>query len=171
MYGSLAELNSHFKESHPPVICDICKESFNTPSTLSQHKYKHRKLEFSCDQCSKLFPFMSDQHLHMNTHRTIKSFTCVRPKCCRSYFSKGELDKHAKIHSKVLWKCTLCPYSNSDEWNLKVHMRVHSGPKKYLCKNCLQLFKYDTHLHHHLPCLKTVDTKYSGVKHSDSPTF
>ena len=35
VFDSLAELNSHFKESHPPVICDICKESFNTPSTLS----------------------------------------------------------------------------------------------------------------------------------------
>ena len=127
-----------------------------TPSALTRHSYTHKNLEFGCDQCGKKFAFESDRDLPMNTHRTIKSFTCANPNCGQSYFSKGELDKHVKTHENMFWKCSLCQYQNADEWNLKAHMRVHSGLKKYLhanmCKTCLKLFKYDTQLQCHLPC-------------------
>ena len=147
-----AKLNNRHKEQHQLVICDVCKEYFNTPSTLARHVYKHRDLKFKCDQCGKRFPFEKDRDLHLNTHRTIKSFRCANSNCDRSYFSKGELDKHAKTHDNITWKCKLCIYTNADERNLKAHMRVHSSLKKYLCPTCLRLFKYDTQLRHHLPC-------------------
>ena len=151
-YDSVAALNNHFRNSHLPSICEICRLRFNTPSALSCHVYKHRKLEHICEHSGKKFPFASDLKTHMNSHWTVKSFVCVKPKCGKSYFSKGELDKHVKTHSKVLWRCRLCTYTNRDERNLKSHMRVHSGLKKYLCDNCLKLFKYDTQFCRHLPC-------------------
>ena len=148
----MAKLNFHHKDKHSLVKGNICNELFNTPSTLSRHKYKHKECKYSCEQCDKLFPFESDHDLHLNTHRTIKAFRCAHPKCDKAYYSKGELDKHVKTHENVTWRCTMCKYSNPDECNLKSHMRVHSGLKKYLCPNCLKLFKYDVQLCRHLPC-------------------
>ena len=180
VFDSLAEINTHHKDTHPPVKCPDCKELFNTPSTLARHVYKHRKLRFKCDQCGSSFPFASDRDLHLNTHRKIKSFRCANPKCDKAYFSQGELDKHAKTHDNVLWSCTMCDYSNADERNLKSHMRVHSELKKYLCTYCLRLFKYDTQLRrHHAECKQAkncpedevTDKKIGKIKRSQSPIF
>ena len=168
IYDSVAALNDHFRNSHLPSICEICRLRFNTPSALSHHVYKHRKLEHVCKHCGKKFPFASDLKTHMNSHWTVKSFVCIKPKCGKSYFSKGELDKHVKTHSKVLWRCRLCTYTNHDERNLKSHMRVHSGLRKYLCDNCLTLFKYDTQLCHHLTCKLPPFKPGYGSKTKDS---
>ena len=164
---SSAKLNTHHKDNHQPVKCDVCKELFNTPSTLARHVYKHRELKFKCEQCGKRFPFEGDRDLHLNTHRTIKSFRCANPSCNKSYFSKGELDKHAKTHDNITWKCKHCMYTNSDERNLKSHMRVHSALKRYLCPTCLQLFKYDTQLRRHLPCKSNVPVKGNDNKNTE----
>ena len=59
-YDSVAALNDHFRNSHLPSICEICRLRFNTPSALSRHVYKHRKLEHICEHCGKKFPFASD---------------------------------------------------------------------------------------------------------------
>ena len=158
-FESVAVLNDHFRKNHPPTVCPTCHLCFNTPSALSRHIYKHKKLEYVCKHCGKEFPFASDLNTHMNSHRTVKSFVCVKPKCGKSYFSKGELDKHVKTHSKKLWKCTFCTYTNRDQRNLKSHMRVHSGLKKYLCNNCRKLFKHDTQLRRHLPCTSEMRKK------------
>ena len=171
---SMAKLNLHHKDKHSPVKCNICNELFNTPSTLSRHKYKHKECKYSCEQCGKLFPFESDRDLHLNTHRTIKAFQCDR-----AYYSKGELGKHVKTHENVKWRCTMCKYSNLDERNLKSHMRVHSGLKKYLCPSCLKLFKYNVQLRRHLPCkMKNSGNSsdpskqsISKLKRSSSPSF
>ena len=174
MYNSVAELNHHYIGSHPPVICKICNERFNTPNTLARHKYKHKTLDFKCKQCGKEFPFKSDCDLHMNTHRTIKSYKCAKPGCDKSYYSQGELDKHAKTHGKKVWKCSLCKYQNKDGCNLKAHIRVHSGFKRYICHNCLKLFRYDTQLCRHLPCTaepaKNPDSNIK-LKPSNSPDY
>ena len=64
-YDSVAVLNDHFRNSHLPSICEICRLRFNTPSVLSRHVYKHKKLEHVCEHCGKKFPFASDLK---NTH-------------------------------------------------------------------------------------------------------
>ena len=174
LFNSVAKLNRHYIDNHPPLICKICNDRFNTLSTLSRPRYKHKKLDFKCNKCGKEFPFKSDHDLHMNTHHTIKSFKCAKPKCDWSYYSQGELDKHAKTHTRRTWKCPQCPYVNKDERNLKAHMRVHSRFKQYICHNCLKLFRYDTQLRRHLPGKeKPAQNQGSSlkIKRSASPSF
>ena len=48
------EVNKHYCESHPPVTCIDCKETFTTPDTLLRHRYIHRAVsKFDCDKCDK----------------------------------------------------------------------------------------------------------------------
>ena len=46
---SMAKLNLHHKNNHSPVKCNVCNEMFNTPSTLSQHMYKHKDCKYNCE--------------------------------------------------------------------------------------------------------------------------
>ena len=174
IHNSVSELNSHYKASHPPVKCKKCGLHFNTPSTLSRHSYQHTKTDYPCTHCEKCFPFDSDLKLHLNTHQKIKSFRCKSSGCTKSYFSKVEVTKHAETHTKILWTCELCLYINKDKRNLKAHIRVHSNLKPYMCKACLELFRYDTQLLQHLPCKVNLDSKdiqTENPKRSSSPTF
>ena len=148
-WNSVAELNRHFKDVHPPLQCKICKNYLNTPSTLTRHMFSHRELKYPCDYCPKWFPFESDRDTHHISHQTLKTFACISPNCGKTFFFKGDLTKHVKIHRKVKWKCQHCPYVPKDERNLKAHQRLHSNLKPYICKNCLQLFKYNEQLKWH----------------------
>ena len=180
IHDSIALLNAHYKSSHPPVKCEECSLFFNTPSTRSRHMYKHINVDHSCTKCDKKFPFESDLSLHMNKHRTVKSFKCKSPGCKKSYYSKGELDKHTETHKNIDWNCELCTYSSKDKRNLKAHMRVHSNLKPYMCEKCTKLFCYDTQLRRHwmLPCdkeekasVKNADSDRIKPKRSRSPSF
>ena len=149
-FDKLAQLNHHYKDSHPPLTCKSCDAQFSTPSTLERHSYKHKSLKYSCKVCSKGFPFSSNQDSHELSHTTEKNFNC--PKCDKVYINKGDLVKHKKTHEKKMWTCRICEYSNCDEHNLKVHMRKHSNLLPYICDTYLKLFKYHTQWKRHLPC-------------------
>ena len=167
-WNSVAELNRHYKEVHPPLQCKICKKYLNTPSTLTRHMFSHRELKYPCEYCPKRFPFESDRDTHHIRHRTLKTFACVNPNCGKTFFFKGNLTKHVKTHRKVKWKCQYCSYVSKDERNLKAHQRVHSNLKLYICKNCLQLFKYNEQLKRHrarpkdCECFKTLKSLRSA---------
>ena len=163
-FGKLAELNRHYKDSHPPLTCSSCDCAFSTPSTLEQHSYKHKDLKFKCSVCGKGFPFASNHDSHELSHTTEKKFKCKD--CDKAYINKGDLVKHEKTHTKKMWQCRICDYSNCDERNLKLHMRKHSNLMPYLCEKCLKLFKYHMQLKRHLP--------YTGtppIKRSSNPDY
>ena len=104
IYDSIALLNRHFKDTHPPLQCKICDKYVNTPSTLTRHMYSHKELKFSCDFCPKKFTFESDCDTHHISHRKIKTFLCNKPKCGKSFFFEGDLTKHVKTHQKKISK-------------------------------------------------------------------
>ena len=171
-WNSVAELNWHFKDVHPPIQCKICKNFLNTPNTLARHMFSHRELKYPCDHCSKRFAFESDRNTHHISHRKIKTFVCNSPNCGKTFFFKGHLTKHVKTHQKIKWKCQHCKYVSKDERNLKAHQRLHSNLKSYICKNCLQLFKYNEQLKRHQARPKDCE-RYKELKSqwSESPEY
>ena len=136
-FPKLAEENAHYKLKHEPVSCDICGQSFNTPSTLHHHKYIHAELKFKCSVCNKGFPFTSDRDVHLVKHEPNHKHKC--DSCERAFFMKGDLEKHMLTHLNKAWKCSMCKYVTKDQCNLKAHMRLHSKLMLYLCENCLKL--------------------------------
>ena len=143
----MTEFNRHFKDSHEPVICEVCSLSFNTPSTLKCHAYIHKELKFACPKCHKKFPFSSDRDVHLVSHDTEKKHVCAT--CNKDFFMKSDLTKHEKMHLQISLKCNQCEYSSTDEHNLKAHRRSHSNLMPYMCSKCLSLFKFHTQLKRH----------------------
>ena len=167
-YPNMVDFNKHFKGSHDPVHCKVCKENFSTPSALHCHRYRHNNLRYACSKCGKLFPFLSDRNNHEISHHKVKMHHCIHPWCNKSYLRKGELTAHALTHKKGhICKCRLCNYTSPDQCNLKAHMRVHSKLKRYLCPHCSQLFHYDTQLRRHLK--KDHSTKNTVCTGNSSP--
>ena len=131
-------------------MCKICDREFVTPNALERHSYLHKSLNFTCTVCDLGFPFRSSLESHMLSHTMDKKHKCT--KCPKSFISKDDLTKHLKVHSKKIWRCSMCTYTSKDERNLKAHHRKHSNLRQYIYSLCLKLFKYHTQLKRHLPC-------------------
>ena len=108
----MVDFNKHFKSSHDPLQCRVCKEDFSTPSALHRHRYRHKDLRYACSKCGKQFPFSSDRDNHEINHCKVKMHHCIQPGYNKSYLRKGELTAHALTHKKGhVYKCSLCKYN------------------------------------------------------------
>ena len=161
--GSTKERNEHHKEAHGKLTCAVCNESFDTPSALDKHKYKHVEQRFKCTECNEVYPFESQLKEHHMKHRTKKSFQCMSAKCGKWFKIESSLKKHVLIHDGVMHKCKAkkgCDYENTDIRNVRAHEKTHSDDKAYGCDKCGETFKYWMQMNRHFkdnkcPALKT----------------
>ena len=161
--GSTKERNEHHKEAHGKLTCAVCNESFDTPSALDKHKYKHVEQRFKCTDCNEVYPFESQLKEHRMKHRTKKSFQCMSAKCGKWFKIESSLKKHVLIHDGVMHKCKAkkgCDYENTDIRNVRAHEKTHSNDKAYGCDKCGETFKYWMQINRHFkdnkcPALKT----------------
>ena len=79
------ELNTQHLTQHPKIVCDICNKIFDTPSSMSRHRYSHKTLQFFCEDCGKGFFFSSELTSHRRRHPTIPGFVCFTKNCGESY--------------------------------------------------------------------------------------
>ena len=80
-FGSQGEVNEHFRTTHPPVQCDICQNTFDTPAAMVKHKYHHYEYMYECNHCGKGFHFESQLREHLCVHQAQGDWTCFCPKC------------------------------------------------------------------------------------------
>ena len=143
------ERNDHFKQKHRKLQCKKCKKFFHTPSAFSLHQYIHKDGQFECDVCKQFFPFRSHLDHHMVSHWETRKYKCQEPFCEKDFTHKSDLVKHECTHSGVMYKCSKCDYSNSDERNYNQQLRKHTNDKPFLCKQCREHFKYTMQLKRH----------------------
>ena len=82
--GTQREINNHYRSTHQPLRCPVCRDLFFTPATLQHHSYYQiHPLQFSCgyNNCDKVFPFTSDRDHHSMVHRTVKTHQCMSKGC------------------------------------------------------------------------------------------
>ena len=146
------ERNQHHKTAHGVLKCAICEDTFDTPSGLHRHKYKHSDLNFTCETCGDKFPFSSQLKDHRIKHLTGKGFTCFAKDCGKSFKNNSSLVRHLQTHSGKTFKCPKkgCDYSTKAERNLKSHLIWHMDTHNYSCENCGQAFKYHTQMSRHV---------------------
>ena len=143
------ERNDYFKRKHRKLQCEKCKKFFRTPSAFNLHKYTHRDGQFECNVCRAYFPFKSQLEHHMVSHRETREYRCLEPFCEKEFTHKSDLVKHEHTHSGVMYKCSKCEYSNSDERNYNQHLRKHTDKTPFQCKQCGERFKYTMQLKCH----------------------
>ena len=148
-WATCKERNDHFKRNHLKLQCEKCKKFFRTPSVFSLHKYIHRDCQFECNVCRAYFPFKSQLDHHMVSHNETREYKCQEPFCEKEFTHKSDLVKHEHTHSGIMYKCSKCEYSNSDEWNYNQHLHKHTDKTPFQCKQCGERFKYTMQLKHH----------------------
>ena len=125
--------NVHHKTTHGALKCAVCDASFDTPSGLQCHKYKHSDLKYICETCGEKFPFCSQLKDHRTKHLTGRGFTCFSKNFGKSFKNNSSLICHLQVHSGKTFHCPVdgCDYSNKAERNLKSHMALHSDTHNY----------------------------------------
>ena len=142
---SLHSLNEHYQRRHRKVKCNVCGQSFNTPSSRDKHMYTHKSRKwYPCEHCDKDFPFESMLNDHKGKHTVQKRFPCWWPKCKKGFSFKGDLTKHIHAHRKKdkPIRCKYCDYENPDIRNVKQHERTHTDEKPHKCKYCGKGFRF-----------------------------
>ena len=143
-FGSQREVNEHFRTTHPPVQCDICQRTFDTPAAMVKHKYHHYEYMYECNHCRKGFHFDESQlKEHLRVHQAQGDWTCFHLKYGKRFKCESELNLHLIAHNKKEYKCDQCAYSNTDPRNLRAHQRRHSDKKPLLCPKCGKGFKWE----------------------------
>ncbi|XP_018336391.1 gastrula zinc finger protein xFG20-1-like isoform X1 [Agrilus planipennis] len=148
--------------------CEICNQSYNTPSILSSHMIiKHAdssKWKYVCSHCNKKFPFKSNRDTHIRRHHTnaTSSYTCYH--CGESYTSRILLINHIRskhtLKSQHTRKCQICASIFINQLKLENHMRKEHGletgmlkkrMKRYSCEKCGRKYTTERVLRMHVP--------------------
>ena len=158
-FTSQKELNEHFRAMHPPVKCDMCEKSFDTPAAMLRHKYKHYEYMYECDVCSRGFQFASQLKEHKRVHQAQGDWVCFKPKCGKRFKRESELNAHLVSHNKKLLHCDECPYTNPDPRNLRAHKQRHSDALPFKCSFCGRGFKWVQQRIRHLKSGKCPEQK------------
>lgn len=98
-FPSRSTLERHYP-SHTgerPFLCSYsgCGMSFVTGSNARKHeRYKHEPRLYTCSECDKAFPFLSELNKHFRSHTGEQPFTCSHTGCDKSFFRQDRARAH-----------------------------------------------------------------------------
>ena len=173
---------AHFELSDKKLFpCSECGKQFKDPSARNGHQKFHLDIKpYVCQVCSKTFTSNFQLEAHRRTHTGEKPFACnVCGRCftTKTHLKSHKLHKHSAVKIKGLKShlCQECGQSFVKEYDLRVHMRKHTGERPFECSECGKSFASEKNFINHKrihsgekpyscdTCLKTFST-CSGLR-------
>ncbi|KAL4071237.1 hypothetical protein V8B97DRAFT_436074 [Scleroderma yunnanense] len=153
-YSKPSRLSEHYR-SHTgerPFACKECGKSYLRETHLQAHNRSHlpeSKKPYVCTQspnCTKRFWTSQHLHIHENTHRGEKAYTCTEEGCEEAFTKHHQLRTHVcEAHSPPGTKPYICSHSSCTKsfltnQKLRGHLKTHEE-KRYTCShpNCIPM--------------------------------
>ncbi|XP_053677682.1 zinc finger protein ZFP2-like [Anopheles nili] len=110
-----------------------CDRMFSHTTDLIIHQRSHTgERPYNCEFCDKSFASKTTLSSHLKCHNT-RQYTC---EVCGEKFNRTEnLKRHTLLkHGEATLQCGACPKKFKTMTTLNIHMRSHTGEKKYKCR-------------------------------------
>ena len=147
-FKSIEEVKEHKQRYYagdnfkcPEENCITLIKLTNRTSFLDHLNRHWNRLDFSCEECGKVFAVKAwlTSHMLKHTDPTIKPFICHV--CSKSYKNKLLLRSHMEIHiHSERFKCEFCSRGFPNKGRLTVHLVSHTKEKRVICSFCDLLF-------------------------------
>lgn len=165
------------KPLEDPITC--CEQVFNFKSEYRKHQFKVHPSSPQCSFCGKILKSKKTLIIHNKSHQDYadRRFKCSFDGCGKAFNFKLHLDNHERTHSgkpkmplvvqtllninflgERPFKCTICPASFKQSFQLTIHMRKHTEVTNK-CSKCDQLFTGKTQLNKHKKSCVVPETK------------
>ncbi|XP_059045021.1 zinc finger protein 717-like [Achroia grisella] len=139
-----------------PIIIEVPPED-SKEENISQGRIEDKTADnclVECKYCHKQFKNKVSMFNHYKTHNGLK-YVCEH--CGRKFMTRRRLVMHCKAKHgyEKTDKCSYCEYRGSNPELVKIHERIHTGEKPFVCSTCGSGFhRRSTYLQHiaiHLP--------------------
>ncbi|CAH2101554.1 unnamed protein product [Euphydryas editha] len=124
------------------------------PKESNKEKTEKVREEIECEYCHKILTSKLSLRNHYKIHT---GFDVVCEHCGKKFITRRLLLMHcrAKHGYEKTDKCSYCDYKASNAEQVKIHERLHTGEKPFVCKECNAGFhrksSYLQHIAIHLP--------------------
>ncbi|XP_051164614.1 zinc finger protein 341-like [Leptopilina boulardi] len=157
IFDSYKALKAHLIVSHLTLKVYKCVQlgcslMFQELDDFLEHTRSHKRSEYRCHVCGKVFNTLSDLGSHQYSHTVRKQKTTEKYYCCsicKSSFSNLESLNHHMETTTHDYACPHCGKSFYVERFLRRHLKTHAAQSRFICEDCGKAFKTEQYLTNH----------------------